>query len=428
MNMSSSLPEPQLTPTSKIGQFFLARQPILSREQSVNAYELLFRHAQTDIAIVTDDRAATASVISHLAQLGLDNVLGNRRGFVNVDAITLSSDFIRFLPHEKVVLEIMETVEATPKVVKRVAALAKQGFVFALDDVVADSDNLRKLLPYVSIIKVDVQDMAQDTLRTLADTFKAEGKTLLAEKVETLEQFEYCHELGFELFQGYYFARPALLSGKNLAPSQITIMHLIVLLTCDADNTEIEQAIKEDAAVYLLLLRLVNTPGQGIAKRIDSLGMALMVLGRRQLQRWLQIMLYADSGKGAGHVAPLLLMATARARLLELASLHCHPRNQDMANTAFTVGILSLMEALFCQPMAQILELVPVGDDVRLALLDRKGLYGQLLVLVEKCERGDECKKELQALLEELGITLEEWNAMQWQAFEWSEEVVAMAY
>ncbi len=426
--MSSSLPEPQLAPTSNIGHFFLGRQPILNREQSVNAYELLFRHAQSDIAIVTDDRSATASVISHLAQLGLDNVLGSRRGFVNVDAVTLSSDFIHFLPHEKVVLEIIETVKATPNVVKRIAALAKQGFVFALDDVVADSENLRMLLPYVSIVKIDVQGMAQNTLCNLAYTFKAEGKILLAEKVETLEQFEYCHELGFDLFQGYYFARPALLSGKKLAPSQITIMHLIVLLACDADNTEIEQVIKEDAAVYLLLLKLVNTPGQGIAKHIDSLGMALTVLGRRQLQRWLQIMLYADSGKGAAHVAPLLLMATARARLLELASLHCHPHKQDMADTAFTVGILSMMEALFCQPMAQILDLVPVGDDVRLALLERRGLYGQLLTLVEKNERGDECRKELQTTLEELGLTLEEWSAMQWQAFEWSEEVVAMAY
>lgn len=426
--MSSSLPEAQLAPTFKIGEFFLARQPILNREQSVTAYELLFRHAQSDIALITNDRAATATVISHLSQLGLDNVLGNRRGYVNVDAATLSSDFIRFLPHEKVVLEIMETVVATPQVVKQVAALAQKGFIFALDDVVAESENLRKLLPYVSIVKVDVQDMAQDTLSTLAAAFKAEGKTLLAEKVETLEQFKYCHALGFELFQGYYFARPALLSGKKLAPSQITILHLIVLLTCDAHNTEIEQAIKEDAAVYLLLLKLVNTPGQGIAKRIDSLGMALMVLGRRQLQRWLQIMLYADAGEKTGHIAPLLLMATARARLLELASLHLHPRNQDLANTAFTVGILSLMEALFAQPMTQVLDHVPVGDDVRSALLERQGIYGQLLALVEKSECGNECKKGLQLMLEELGLTLEEWNAMQWQAFEWSEEVVAMAY
>lgn len=312
-NMSSSSSGAPLEAAFKIGEFFLARQPILNREQSVSAYELLFRHAKSEVAVVTDDRVATASVISHMAELGLDNVLGSRRGFVNVDAVTLSSDFIRFLPHEKVVLEILETVVATPKVVKRVAALAEQEFVFALDDVVEDSANLRKLLPYVSIVKVDVQDMAQETVQALAQTFKAEGKTLLAEKVETLAQFEHCHELGFDLFQGYYFARPALLSGKKLTPSQITIMHLIVLLACDADNAEIEQAIKEDAAVYLLLLKLVNTPGQGITRRIDSLGMALMVLGRRQLQRWLQIMLYADSAKGAGHVAPLLLMATARA-------------------------------------------------------------------------------------------------------------------
>lgn len=426
--MSSPPPDPQLEPTFKIGEFFLARQPILSREQSVSAYELLFRHAKSDVAVVTDDRAATASVISHMAELGLDNVLGSRRGFVNVDAATLSSDFIRFLPHEKVVLEILEKVEATPKMVKRVAALAEQGFSFALDDVVTDSANLRKFLPHVAVVKIDIQGMAQDTLHSLAQTFKAEGKTLLAEKVETLEEFAYCHELGFDLFQGYYFARPALLSGKKLTPSQITIMHLIVLLACDANNAEVEQAIKEDAAVYLLLLRLVNTPGQGVTKRIDSLSMALMVLGRRQLQRWLQIMLYADSGKSAGHVAPLLLMATARARLLELASLHCHPRDKDRASAAFTVGILSLMDALFCQPMAQILDRVPVGEEIRQALLQRQGPYGPLLALVESSERDNAAEEECRALLHQFGISLTEWNALQWQAFEWSEEVVALAY
>ena len=194
-------------------EFFIARQPILDREQHLYAYELLFRRAAFGPAGVVDDLAATASVIEHSTALGLENVIGSVLGFVNVDHAVLMSDIVQFLPAHKVVLEILETVKVTPQLVERVAELAKAGYVFALDDVIAESDDLTSLMPYVTIIKIDLTNMSMEQLGKLSRIFLAKGKILLAEKVETIEQFNACMALGFSYFQGYYFARPKILSG-----------------------------------------------------------------------------------------------------------------------------------------------------------------------------------------------------------------------
>ncbi|RJF98337.1 EAL and HDOD domain-containing protein [Noviherbaspirillum saxi] len=198
-----------------IHDFFLGRQPILSRDNQLVAYELLFRDADTGTANVTDNVAATASVIAHTAQLGLSNVIGSQLGFINVDADLLNSDVIHFLPKNKVVLEILETVLATKSLLARVEELAEAGYRFALDDVVEYSDAVQKLLPLIPVVKVDISNMEDEHLSRLTRLFKTSGKTLLAEKVETLEQFERCMQLGFDYFQGYYFARPTVLTGKK---------------------------------------------------------------------------------------------------------------------------------------------------------------------------------------------------------------------
>lgn len=415
--------------TPRMKEFFLARQPILDREQGVTAYELLFRRAAAGPAGVIDDVAATASVIAHASELGIENVIGGAQGFFNVDAAVLMSDFIKFLPRNRVVLEILETVEITPQLVARVAELESAGFSFALDDVIADSDDIRKLLPLIKVIKIDITGMGRAELVDLVRQFKPSGKMLLAEKVETLEQFRDCLEFGFDFFQGYYFAKPVILSGKKLAPSQLAIMQLMTLIAADADTGEIEISIKQDASLGLTLLRLVNTPGQGVTQRIDSLSKALMVLGRRQLQRWLQIMLYAEPLKNANFVSPLLLLATTRGRLLELAAERLRPGNAKVFNTAFTVGIMSLMDTLFCQPMAELLERFSVVSEVTEALLERQGFYGDLLLLAEFGERGVEADAATQLLpvLERLQLTVEELSALQVQAFEWSDSIARSA-
>jgi EAL and modified HD-GYP domain-containing signal transduction protein len=322
-----------------------------------------------------------------------------------------------------VILEILETVKVTPEILARVEELIKAGYTFALDDVIADSADIQQLLPLIQIIKIDIMGMDKADLLGLSRQFKSTNKKMLAEKVETLEEFELCMQLGFDYFQGYYFARPVILSGKKLTPSQLSILQLINQIIADAETVEIERTIKTDASLGLNLLRLVNSPGIGATQRIESLNQALLVLGRVQLQRWLQILLYANHGKSSTIMSPLLMLATTRGKLLELMAQKLQPGNRSVADKSFTVGIMSLMDTLFGQSMEKILEQIAVADEVREALLFRKGTYGDMLKLAEYVERLDDAGPLLLPTLEKLKLSPEDFSALQLTAFQWASNV-----
>jgi EAL and modified HD-GYP domain-containing signal transduction protein len=417
--MNIGLSQPASLNTSLANNFFLARQPILNRSQRLVAYELLFRNAaERNEASFTDDAEATATVIAHASELGMGQVVGDQLAFVNVDTVGLMSDFIRFLPNDRVILEILETVKATPEVLSRVRELKAAGFKFALDDVVGESDDVQQLQPLCDVIKVDIKDMRPGTLPALARVLKNPAQKLLAEKVETVEEFQQCMALGFEYFQGYYFARPVILSGKRITPSQLTILHLLDLLNTDADSHVIERSVKHDALITLNLLRLVNTPAVGARYRINSVGHALVVLGRRQLQRWLQILLYVKSGQAQEFTSPLLQMATTRGKTIELMMERLRPGQRVSADIGFTVGIMSLMDTLFSIQMQDVLDSVNVLDEVRAALLHRAGDYGSMLSLIEQIELASEGPK-LAHMLHQLQLSPAELYAIQLAAFEW---------
>ncbi|MBQ5947450.1 EAL and HDOD domain-containing protein [Massilia sp. ST3] len=402
--------------------FFLARQPILGRDQHLVAFELLFRAAgEDDDAKLTDGAAATAAVISHASQLGMEQVVGEQLAFVNVDEVVLMSDFVRFLPAHKVILEILETVQPSEKLLARVAELKELGFKFAVDDVIEHSAELDKLVALVDVIKVDVKGMPPEALARLADSLKGTGKKLLAEKVETLDEFRLCMELGFEYFQGYYFARPVILTGKKITPSEMGILRLLELVNSNADSQAIESAVKRDALISLNLLRLVNSraaPGP----QIESLSQALTQLGRRQLSRWLQILVYTSAGARADLDSPLLQLATTRGKLLEMMTQHVRPGDTASADRAFTVGIMSLADALFSVPMVDILDNVEVAHDVRAALLDREGDFGLMLHVAELLEAAD-CGRKLATALRRVGLTVTEIREIELAAFNWVREL-----
>jgi EAL and modified HD-GYP domain-containing signal transduction protein len=410
-------------------EFFLARQPILGRDQRLVAFELLFRAApEHEDAQLTDYAMATAAVISHASQLGMQQVVGEQLAFVNVDEVVLMSDFVRFLPPDRVILEILETVNPTPQVLARVAELKALGFKFALDDVISHSEQVRKLIDLVDVIKIDLQGVTRDELVQLAHTLRNPRQKLLAEKVETVEEFQLCLELGFEYFQGYYFARPAILSGKKITPSELVLLRLVDLINANADNDAIEEAVKRDPLLSLNLLRLVNSHLAGTgAGHVESVSDALARLGRSQLGRWLQILLYSGPDGHFEFKSPLLQLATTRGRLLELMTLTLRPGDAESANTAFTVGIMSLMDALFSVPMREILERVEVSNEVRAALLAREGEYGAMLRVAEDLEGrhlgGPHSRLTLAAALAELGLSVKQVREIELATFSWVREL-----
>lgn len=403
--------------------FYLARQPILGRDQHLVAYELLFRNADEPDADVTDHAAATAAVISHTSQLGMEHVVGERLAFLNVDEIVLMSDFIRFLPADKVILEILETVKATPRLIERVTELKKSGFRFALDDVVAHSSDVRQLKSLVDVIKVDIKAADRERLPQLVASLRSDGQELLAEKVETVEEFDLCMSLGFEYFQGYYFARPAVLTGKKIAPSELALLHLIELVDANAPTKEIETSAAGETQIRANLLRLLNSPAAGHRGKIESLSQALETLGPRQLQRWLHILLYSKPGAPVDFDSPLLLMATTRGKLMELMIKRLRPNDQAAADTGFTVGILSLMDAMFSMSIADVLGTVALPTEVSDALLTRNGELGIMLRIVESIEINHYRTNALTSLLRQVNLTPGDLTDIEIEAFEWVEKL-----
>jgi c-di-GMP-related signal transduction protein len=375
---------------SAADQLFLGRQPILDRDQRLHAYELLFRsNGSGNAADITDGVAATATVIANaFSELGVEAALGNCRGFINVDEEFLFSDMLELLPRQSVVLEILETVPPSVAVLERCRALKAAGFTLALDDVVQLAPEYTELLALVEIVKVDIQPLSRVELMQLAIKLKPSGKILLAEKVDSREQMEQCMKLGFSLFQGYYFAKPTIIAGRKLDHSQLSLMKLMGLLLSDADTAEIEKALKPEPGLTMNLLRMTNSVGSGTAETITSLNHAIAVLGRRQLQRWLQLLLFASRSQIAT-ASPLLQLAATRGRLMELLANEMEPANPGFADKAFMVGIMSLMPVLVGQPIREIVAPLGLGSDVKDALCDGQGPLATLLKLAECSENGD---------------------------------------
>ncbi|MFZ4538386.1 EAL and HDOD domain-containing protein [Propionivibrio sp.] len=383
-------------PGTHSSQIFLGRQPILGREQQLLAYELLFRDGLITTgnhANVLDPTYATAMVIANaFTEFSIGGVLGPYRGYININHELLFSDLIEALPPELVALEILENILPAPEVIARCQQLHDRGFTLAVDDIVQVDEAYRPLLALADIIKVDITALDADRLCALVTELKTFGKKLLAEKVESVEQLTLCQSLGFDLFQGYYFAKPTIIVGKKLNPSQLALVHLLALVMEDADTSAIENAFKLEPGLTINMLRLTNSVSSGLSTRITSLRHAITILGRRQLQRWLQLLIYTNPKGTTQGINPLLQLAATRGRLMELLADRLQSRNHEFSDQAFMVGIMSLMPALLGMAMEDILAQLPVAQRVKQALTENaehSGLHGQLLNLVAATEQTD---------------------------------------
>ncbi len=400
--------------------FFLGRQPIVNGRKALVAYELLFRSGAANRADVVDDVAASAAVIQYaFSDLGVQTALGDKRGFINISEHLLLSDVIELLPPNQVVLELLETVPATDAVVERCRRLRRAGYRLALDDVTQMTPDVARLRPLANFIKIDVMATPADGLRRLVNELDFKQGQLVAEKVETAEMFERCRALGFSLFQGYFFAKATILSGRTLSPSVITLLKLFSLTAGDPDIAELEDTLKQAPDVMMRLLRLAKSAAFRTAAKITSVRQAIMVLGRINLNRMVQIMLFARfSGGGMGH-NPMLQMAVLRGRIMEgVAELLGWERAHERA---FLVGMLSLFEALLEQPFAEILPNLNVDDGVVAALSERSGQLGMLLRLAEANESQDAV--ETAAAIALLGCSAAQFNRVQVAALRWASEL-----
>jgi c-di-GMP-related signal transduction protein len=401
---------------------FIGRQPILDREQKLVAYELLFRSGSHNAAGIRDHVSATANVISRaFVDFGIEAALGPHKGFINCDEKLLHSDMLEALPADKIVLEVLETVEVTPEIVARCTELKARGFTLALDDFIHFEDRFRPLLDLAEIVKVDLTTLDDAALLKTTRKLQQWPLRLLAEKVDSAEQAKRCHDLGYALFQGYYFARPTVIAGKKLRHSEVALLRLLSLILEDADSDALESVLKQEPGLTVSLLRLTNSVATGTKARVTSLGEAIKVLGRRQLQRWLQLLLYAAPAAGPFPTA-LLQLAATRGRLMELLAAQMRTGSKEFEDRAFMTGIMSLVPAAMNVPLAEIVQSIRLAAEVRAALETGRGELGTLLKLTEALEgRADAEYAALTAALP--GLDGAAVNACLTQALAWSNEI-----
>jgi EAL and modified HD-GYP domain-containing signal transduction protein len=403
-------------------KFFLGRQPILDREQQIVAFELLFRSADKQYADFTDQTQASASVILNaMTDFGIDNVVGRHKAFFNVNTDMLMSDPLELLPKDHVVIELLENIEITDQVIARCLELKEKGFMLAADDHTY-SPEYEPLYNVIDVIKFDILLTPIDQLPEMMKQLNRWRFTFLAEKVETREQYDACHALGFELFQGYYFSRPVVLKQKRIDTARATLLKLLNQLQLDSDLAEIEISFRQNPNLIYGLLRLVNSVAFGLREKVRSLKHAIMVLGRQQLRRWVVLALYAGQGAGAtATVSPLLELASVRGRLMEMLALqvpNMPMQDKEWGERAFMAGVLSLVDVLLSTTVDDVVASLNLTDDIRSALLYREGSLGILLQIAEEMEKAEFSAAE--DLLTQVQLSAAQLASAQLETIAWS--------
>ena len=417
-------PEAEL---SQLRQFFLGRQPILDRDQHLIGFELLFRDGRAAGANVSDDMAATASVVLHaFNEFGTQQVLGEHKGYVNANAEFLLSDLVYSLPRKQVVLELLETIVVDAPIIERCRELKQSGYSLALDDVVGYSEALAPLLEIVDVVKLDLLQIESAQLPALVRRLRGWPLALLAEKVETREQFRECRALGIDLFQGYHFARPEVLAGRRLDTGRLALLRVLALVANEAETGDIERELKQHPNLTFNLLRLVNSVALGTGQTVSSLKHAIVVLGRKQMQRWIQLLLYAAPKGSADSTNPLMQLAATRARFMEIIAHAERAADRAYQDSVFMTGVLSLLDTVFGVPLRELLGQLSLPQEVKAALLERSGALGRLLCLTEALETDD--RPGVARILAELpGLAPCDLMRAEIEARDWANGVVAAA-
>ena len=376
---------------SSINEALLSRQPILDTLQELIGYELTLQPAtDTNVPSAHARSRAAMLVCAAYAELGLRSALGRSMAFLQVDPVFLHDDAIEALPSDTVVLELH--IDAVPDefTLERCRTLRDRRYSLALANYTGLDERSRPLLTMLDVVKIDIRQHDESMLGELAGPLARLPFKLLAQGVETREEMLRCQKIGFQLFQGHYFARPEIVSGRRLSASQTSLIHLINLAGRDADTDKIEEGIKHEPALAVNLLRIVNSVGFGLSRRIGSLRHAITVLGRRQLQRWLQLLLMTPSGMTADtRRSPLLQVAALRGRMMEMLIKYAGRHERNMADQAFITGIMSMMPAALGLPMEEIFEQIALEPEVMLALSSHAGTLGEILTLLECFDADD---------------------------------------
>lgn len=401
--------------TPEPGARFVARQPILTRDEQVFGYELLFRDGVENYFRAKDLEAAARSTLDSSLLLGLDVLCGGRRAFVNCTRDVLVRDFLMLLPSNQTVAEILECVEPDDQVLAACQRLKENGYMIALDDF-AENDPRAKLTDFADIIKVDVRRTTPEQRVAMVKQYGPWRCRMLAEKVETWQEFIETRNAGFLYFQGFFFQHPEIVATKEIPVNQMSYLRMLqAVAQTELDHKEIENVIKSEASLCYRLLRYMNSVAFSLSTEVHSVRHALSLLGEREVRRWVRLIAMIGAGKNKS--SELVLTALVRARFCELLSPKVPHGDSDL----FFMGLLSVMDALLELPMTRIVEMIPLDHEMKTVLSGGVSILRPVYQLMLARESGE--WEQAIALQKQLLLNEEDVAQFYWQAMQWAKEM-----
>lgn len=368
-------------------EVFIGRQPIFDISGNIYAYELLYRSSEDNHFPEVDPEKATIELLIHtFLTIGIDKVVGQSKSFINFSDKLLERDLIQQLDPELVIIEILEDVTITPLLIERIKQLRRLGFKIALDDYIIGDYNLLhdELFKHINIIKVDfLHSSSSERLKLQSILKQYPNIILLAEKVETIEQYEEAKKLGYLLFQGYFFAKPEIIKSKDIPinyPIHMQILHKLNEEEPHIDD--ISTLIMQDLSLSYKLLRYINSLAFGIPNHINSIKQAVMLLGLEETKRWMQIILLRDmgEGKGKGRERAAVNESLIRAKMCELLANYKRKQNTE---EYFLIGMFSLLNVILKRSWDDVLSQLSLTDEIARTL---KGEETELLPYLKLSE------------------------------------------
>lgn len=363
---------------------YVGRQPVYDRELMVTGYELLFRDSNADKANFVDGDLATSQVIINtFLEIGIERLVGKGMAFINLTRGFILEKFPLPLLQGRVVLEILEDIEIDRELISALHEIRESGYKIAIDDVV-HPDRVMDILDIVDIVKFDLIKTDLSHLQEYVSILHEHEIKLVAEKVETLDMFDLCKNLGFDYYQGFFLCRPNIVEGHRIPAARFNILRLLSkLLSPDLEIREVEQIIRQDVSLSYKLLRLINSVYYGKPMNIKSIRHALTMLGIIQIRNWASLLFLS---KIDDKPPELLIIAMVRAKMCEILA---RAMKYDDEDTAFTIGLFSVLDALLDLPLDEVLESLSLLDEVERALIYHDGRLGAILHCVFAYERGN---------------------------------------
>jgi len=369
---------------------YIARQPIFKKNMQIYGYELLFRSNAAAMSYsgthAEADKATSQVVMESFYSMGVDSITGGKPAFINFTSRLLKENIATLFPKEHLVVEILEDVEPTPEIIKACRMLFRKGYTLAMDDFTYRPE-FKPLIKISKIIKFDFMLSPPDEIENMLKQMDTRGKRLLAEKIETNENFTLAVKMGFSLFQGYFFCKPVTLSAKALSPLKVSYISLLKVINSDEyfDYRKLAATIRNDVALSYKLLKLVNSAYYGLRNEVKDIVQAITIIGTIEIRKW--VFMISLVGLSSDKPDEIVKMSMIRGRFLE--NLNMKSMNIHSKESVFLTGLFSMLDVLLDMPMSSALEGIYLSDDVRMALVERKGRLYDLLELAVSMERSD---------------------------------------